>query len=208
MSSFINKWIALLLAGISLAAATARPRHQAPSKYEVFGFIAAAKPNYSNYDWNTLTTLAWSDDPALVEVAHRHGVQGPVRVLFPLVKSVPQAFVSCSTAVAPTPQLYMVTNQPALHGSRRKSRLLVVMASTASTLTWRNPWMPPTPSSMSTLRLFKKPQTPFTPRCHIARSRSTCHGAPTASTAAALTLQGWRRQQTCCLSWHMTCSLK
>lgn len=69
-----TSWLFVLLLP---SASHAVARHAA--SYEIFGFIAASKPNYSAYDWNILTTLAWSDDPELVEVAHRHGAHQPPR---------------------------------------------------------------------------------------------------------------------------------
>lgn len=66
----------VLLCCILAAVGTHADRHHHQSKapkYEVFGFIAADKPDYANYDWNTLTTVAWNTDPQLVDIAHAHG---------------------------------------------------------------------------------------------------------------------------------------
>jgi hypothetical protein len=39
---------------------------------EVFGFTAGANSTWSNIDWQQVTTIAWSTDPQLVCLAHKH----------------------------------------------------------------------------------------------------------------------------------------
>ena len=39
---------------------------------EGFGFTAGANSTWSNIDWQQVTTIAWSTDPQLVCLAHKH----------------------------------------------------------------------------------------------------------------------------------------
>lgn len=65
-------WLAI--GGVLVRKVLADHQQGINTSYQVFGFTAADKPDFSNYDWNTLTTVAWNTDhPKLVELAHAHG---------------------------------------------------------------------------------------------------------------------------------------
>ena len=42
---------------------------------EVFGFNAGTNTTWSSIDWQQVTTIAWSTDPQLVCLAHKHQVR-------------------------------------------------------------------------------------------------------------------------------------